>query len=145
VIANATCRYNSDSGKPQREITNLTAIKTFQKFYSPLSLSTTSDNSMWCYGVTGIAHVAFRCKSCKTLGGIDSSATSLDIFACSATLQHNFAADTTLTDQTAIKCIKMLKNIVSKFKGPKPFKLKKIFSDPMGNHKLSIDTTFDPC
>jgi hypothetical protein len=46
-----------------------------------VTFCSTNDCSMWRYNITGIAHVALCCKSCITLGGIDSYATSRDKFA----------------------------------------------------------------
>jgi hypothetical protein len=86
----------------------------------------TSDSGMWGYGITAIAKEALCCKSRKSLGGIDSYAKSWNKFApdchtcytsdtatfhyhrfsaCSAPLQHNFAADATLTEQATLKFI----------------------------------------
>jgi hypothetical protein len=50
----------------------------------------------------------------------------------------------TFTDQAIIKSIKTLKSEEFILKDQGPLKIKKTSSGTMGNHKLSIDTTFDP-
>jgi hypothetical protein len=70
---NVAFRYNSDSGTQQTKITHPTTSETFMVECSALlqillplvTFCYTSDNCMWHYGMTGIAHVAFSCKSCK--------------------------------------------------------------------------------
>jgi hypothetical protein len=62
------------------------------------------------------------------------------IVACRAPLQHKFAAVSTLANHSTTKFIKTL---FLNLKGQGPLKFKKRSSGARGNHKLSIDTTFD--
>jgi hypothetical protein len=57
---------------------------------------------MWGYGINGIAQVALRCKSCKTLAGIDSYATSWDKFTSDPYMHYT---SDTIAAHAAIKGI----------------------------------------
>jgi hypothetical protein len=65
--------------------------------------------------------------------------------ACRAPLPHTFAADSTLTDHSTTKCLLRLKTRLRFSKSEGPLNYKKISIETMASHKLSIDTTFDPC
>jgi hypothetical protein len=67
------------------------------------------------------------------------------IAACRAPLPHTFAADSTLTGH--YKKVPLNAEITFLLlKERRPFKFKKKMSiGTMANHKLLIDTTFDPC